>query len=91
MIGIPFPDIDWCKDGISLIQNDGVIFERKDGKVSCSLVKTCRTDSGIYQLKVSNAYGSTVSEARLTVHGRLLQKLSLYLKITKLFIFKTYF
>ena len=68
--GIPFPQVDWSKDGTSLKPNKNVTLDRKNEYVTCSYEKTNREDSGFYQLQCSNPWGLVESKARLTIHGR---------------------
>ena len=41
--GIPFPDSIWLKEGQSLMKNDSINFERKEGAVTCQFPNTNRT------------------------------------------------
>ena len=68
--GIPFPDSIWLKEGQSLMKNDSINFERKEGAVTCQFPNTNRTDAGIYTLKCSNDSGSVESEAKMVVNGK---------------------
>ena len=68
--GIPFPHSVWLKEGLPLMENDSINFERKEGAVTCHFPITNRTNAGTYTLKCSNDSGSVESEAKMVVNGK---------------------
>ena len=68
--GIPFPDISWSRDGVSLESNDKVMIEKEEGSISCMIKNVSRKDFGLYHLRCSNDSGTAESEAVLTVNGK---------------------
>ena len=68
--GIPFPDVHWSKDGLTLESNDNIIFEKEEGSICCMIKNVSRKDFGLYHLRCSNDSGTAESDAVLTVHGK---------------------
>ena len=69
--GIPFPEVIWSRDGALLHKREDILFDKKEGLISCTFKSAKSTDSGSYTLKCTNDSGIAESQAKLTVNGEL--------------------
>jgi Immunoglobulin I-set domain len=75
-LGKPPAQTVWFKDGeaLTLAVFGTKYFTASTAEVASLLIDNCElSDAGEYSVTVSNVAGSVSSEAKLTVHGKLLQ------------------
>ena len=67
--GLPQPDVNWQKDGLTLESNERVSIEAKGTTKVLSIKKTQPEDIGSYTITATNEAGQDSSSANLSVRG----------------------
>lgn len=65
--GYPKPEIDWCKETVSISKNSRVQITQEDNEITLVLTEVERDDSGKYTITVGNSAGEATVELNLKV------------------------
>ena len=71
--GEPQPKIQWVKDNVPIKESENVqLTQKPDGTVALEINSAKESDSGKYELKVTNAKGTTISSSDVSISGKSL-------------------
>lgn len=66
-LGVPFPNITWCKDEIPLVEDDRIAFLQEDQFNTLEISRTYLEDCGQYTATAKNDLGSVSCHCNLVV------------------------
>ena len=69
VMGYPVPDIDWLKDGLSIISNPDYRTSLENGVCKLAIEETFAEDSALFTCKATNLVGTAETSASLQVKG----------------------
>lgn len=69
--GKPHPTTFWIKDGKEIFDDEKINILKSSDKASLSILKSQRSDSGVYTLKVENNNGKIEAVTKVEVLGEM--------------------
>ena len=69
--GEPQPKIQWVKDNVPIKESESVhLTQKPDGTVCLEIDSAKESDAGKYELKATNAKGTTTSSSDVSISGK---------------------